>query len=364
MSTVLVIGAGASLGQVKALRPSREKEYPPLDYTFFDRVNAIAGDHRPIQESLILLQRRLSSTSLFLDPFQISPFSLEQFFADVYYEVAASRSNESFSIFVSLLRLYNRTLRATTEWIGKNRRLGPIDRILRKEISRSSSPLTAITFNQDLVLENVILRLPRTKGQWCLKSLYGDPPFKELNPGVTEVFPGHRSNCPHNPPVTVLKLHGSLNWVVRTRNQDPAVSTLFPRRDPTIMLTRRRFPKDSVHLHMGAGRGRKRWYLWPIIVPPIYEKSRITGMPALLTMWERARDAISTAERVVLVGYSLPEADVGAVQMMRRAFLTNNHLNVVDCVNPDAGIASKLKERLGCKVVRLYHDMDSYLETS
>ena len=38
----------------------------------------------------------------------------------------------------------------------------------------------------------------------------------------------------HDPAVRLLKLHGSLNWFVRTRDKNPSISALFPGQRKTI----------------------------------------------------------------------------------------------------------------------------------
>ena len=85
-------------------------------------------------------------------------------------------------------------------------------------------------------------------------------------------------------------------------------------------------------------------------------------MDLLKSVWDMASDAVDRAERVVLVGYSLPDADVLARQMLRRAFVGNSALDSVDCVNPDISLAMKLKNNLGPSVIRSFHDVTSYLK--
>jgi hypothetical protein len=137
-------------------------------------------------------------------------------------------------------------------------------------------------------------------------------------------LPHHNSTTACDaPPIRLLKLHGSLNWVVRTRGQRPSRQTLFPgNRSPAIFVHNIR---DVVHdsTLSGTTGGRSSWYLWPTIVPPIYDKWRLTNLPAIRSAWERARTEIALAEKLIFVGYSLPEADVLARQMLRRVYQSN-----------------------------------------
>lgn len=303
---------------------------------------------------------------MFVDPWD-SPvaLSLEQFFADVYYEVALARSGISLEVFVRLLDFYARTLEGTTNWMAsRGRRTGILGDLIRLELERSRpDPLVIVTFNHDLVLENEIRRLGRLAGHWCLESLYGDLGLAPAwaTPRV-RTFPQHEDGCDHEPSVLLLKLHGSLNWLLRTRDREPQLGTLFPSSGKKTIYVNN--PVEARHvgmtITMGSGSGRTKWYGWPLIVPPIYEKQKIVGIGVLQRVWDRAREEISLADRLVILGYSLPDADFYARQMLRGAF-GENDLDDVHCINPDAALAEKLKQCLTTKVVRLYQDAESYL---
>jgi hypothetical protein len=370
MRIVLVIGAGGSLAQAIGFRPHRPHgQYPPLDDNFFAAVAELASINPQIRTAEVRFQRSLRASGAFADPWLPVTSSLEQFFADVYYEVARSRAGAPFEVFVSLLDLYVRTLEETTNWMGQRRRHGVIGQLLRNELSHAEGDrLTIITFNHDLVIEHEVARLPRIGDRWCLEGLYGDLPLVSLsNPGRAPAFPRHdEAVCSHECPIELLKLHGSLNWVVRTKSSDPELGTIFPSpraKGRAIYLHH----LTSAH-HYGAaitpprpGPGMRNWYAWPLVVPPVYDKHRMTGTELLGELWGTARDRILEADRLVLIGYSLPESDVFARQMLRRGFAGNEPLEIVECVNPDPSITGKLKGSLGASVVRQYNDIASYL---
>ncbi len=347
MATTLIVGAGGSLAQGYSYRPKQTREHPPLDGNFFERARSLSR-HAGVQRHLRRLSKAVSQHGGLPDPVQGDPL-LEQFFADVYYEVASMRSSRAFPVFVELLHLYVVTIAATTNWIGLNRRIGVIGRLMR--LLKAQDPdLTVVTFNHDLVLENAALRMPGGRDGWCLQSLYGEPDVRTLNTEGEEKFRYHRDDCLHEPPFRLLKLHGSLNWGVRSLKKDPAMGTLFPTKQRQIFMHDTRYAFSAGKMSGGSGGGRKSWYFWPLIVPPIYDKSRVTGMAVLNGLWGQASEAIRSSERLVLFGYSLPDADVLAAQMLRHAFRANQNLERVDCINPDAAIANKLKSRLDCFV--------------
>ncbi len=214
MKIVLILGAGSSLAEASSYRRARTLEHPPLDADFFDKAADLGQRRTQLRTSIRTLQARAEETDRFYDPFIEEGTALEQYFADVYYEVASTRSPEAFAVYVALLRLYAGTLAATTNWMASSPRpTGVVGRLLRKELEEAGrEKLTVITFNHDLVIENEVARLPRLGAKWCLSSLYGDPDLDLLSaPGNAERFPHHHRDCPHESPITLLKLHGSLN---------------------------------------------------------------------------------------------------------------------------------------------------------
>ena len=360
--TVIVAGAGASLAHAQSYRPSHALFHPPLDSDFFAKAQKLAGRDPGIQSAIRHVRNRSAGLKQFDDPFALENTSLEQYFADVYYEVATEKGSDAFDLFIDLLLLYVKVLTATTNWMALNRKIGDWGRLLRHELALCHD-LTVITFNQDLVLENVAMGMPRSGGKWCLRSLYGTDKLSPLYArGSEPVFAHHGYSCPDAPPFRLLKLHGSLNWGVRSTTPEPKQATLFPTGERKIFMLDRRQPPDHHRMASGAEKGRKSWYIWPLIVPPIYDKHRVTGMTVLDTVWQAAREAVEACDRLVFVGYSLPDADIVAAQMIRRAFVSNPRLGAVECINPDVDMVGKLKSRLGCRVVKLYEDIDAYIE--
>jgi hypothetical protein len=368
MRTVVIVGAGGTLAHAEALRATRRRYHPPLDGTFFERSASLAKYDRVVKRRVTEFKRALSTSGMFYDPWTYPSPPMEQFFADVYYEVA-SEDERAFPVFVELLHLYAVVLGATTNWMGCRPRAGLLGKLLRSEIDLAGGDeVSVITFNQDLVLENELSALPSRYGEVFLHTLYGDPGLDGLfGRGVAsderfQLRPPDESAVPV--PVKLYKLHGSLNWMLRTRNSDPEVGTLFPRdrrRERSVFVLDRRVIADNQMMNTEAGAGRSRWYLWPLVVPPIYDKQRIVAMDLLRSIWDKARQSLAEADRVVLLGYSLPDADIQARQMLRAAFTTNPRLDAIDCINPDATLGARLKSTLNTNVVRMYHDLASYL---
>jgi len=170
----------------------------------------------------------------------------------------------------------------TTNWLCSDRGGAPVGRLLAA-VGEPADSLTVITFNHDLVIESEIFRRARLRSRWCLANGYGnlgdelhttDPEF----PGE-QLFPPHGDDCNHSQPVTVLKLHGSLNWVVRLNSTQPTPNALLGvdgRRNIYLMQTRKIQPRVVIRRVAGpGGPGRQTWNAWPVIIPPIYSKQAL-----------------------------------------------------------------------------------------
>src|SRR5439155_26504315 len=142
---------------------------------------------------------------------------------DVYYDFQAEeRSVPTRRAYIDLVGVYTRVLRETTNWLCEDSRTGaPIGRLIAAAADAADT-VTVITFNHDLVIENEIFRRRRLQSRWCIDNGYGSigGTMTALRSGVPgEDFPAHDSGCDHTRPINILKLHGSLNWVVRAQGR-------------------------------------------------------------------------------------------------------------------------------------------------
>lgn len=362
MSTAIVVGAGASLAQAKHYHPSDPLHHPPLDLDFFQKARRVAKTKpgKDLNSAIADLLVEVTASDEFDDPFDDPSISMEQYFADVFYEVDAAGGDLAFRVYLNLVRVYSQLLAATTNWIALKPSGGPIGQLLASEVSmlNSEDEVTVITFNQDLIIENVLDYLRPSVGEWCLQSLYGESGFVEVRAKGANVFPLHVSGCEHYARVRLLKLHGSMNWGLASKDSKAAAEELFPTTEMPVYVHDGREISGTVRR---VGSGSKARYLHPLVVPPIYDKHRITRLPLIDAQWSKARAALETADRILLVGYSMPDADILAQQLLRRAFAANDGVQVVWVINPDAGIALRLNRRLKNKGLHLYEDFDSFL---
>ena len=158
---------------------------------------------------------------------------------------------------------------------------GPIQRLLKMAIERAPKT-TLITFNQDLVIERALDSLTKgDPGLWSIAKGYGKIALKFTVPtrdGLA-VFPTSKRLRSR---LSLLKLHGSLNWYVPARSKAPR---LLWNTKGSPRCTSRKSIAEPFNVQTEKGSMRT----WPVIVPPVIGKGRLfEGI--LHGLWQQARD--------------------------------------------------------------------------
>jgi hypothetical protein len=352
MRVCLVLGAGASLANALHFRAEKMRQHrPPLDTTFFETVDA-----RKIALSPALREYFTDVVGIDPTPATLRELRMEEVFKDVYYDFLESPTNPiALNAYIDLVQLYLRVLRETTNWLCEDKRSGgPIGQLLAAA-AKAGDEVTVITFNHDLVIENEIYRRASLRKRWCLKRGYGSigADLAPMTPVAARPMLGdHSLDCDHSRPITLLKLHGSLSWVVRIRSARPTANFLRGTGAPKQMaLLGARFLQGTDTLNH-SGRGRNAWATWPIVVPPVYAKQSLRGQ--LEPAWNDARDALARADRVVMFGYSLPAIDIEAEKLFERGLFRNASAQWVDVINPASATAARFAETSAGLPIRWY----------
>ena len=176
-----------------------------------------------------------------------------------------------------------------------------LERLLRIWHDRQS---VVVTLNYDTLVERV------ARGLWVPSERptepFEDPELNEIHlanlypPYLT--FVGGRSGYAVGAPLprstfTLLKLHGSANWYYSGRPDFYGENILYADvpafGDATAGDEGRHADKET------------------LIIPPVTEKTTYFTNETVNRVWLEAADALSTAERVFVIGYSLPPSDLG-----------------------------------------------------
>jgi hypothetical protein len=352
--SVLVLGAGASVAEAMWHRPKRDRDHPPLDATFFRRVSRHPS---PLLSRVVQHADRLGEADLLAsDP----PVSLEQHFGRLFFDMQTDPGTSTNAAYYDLIRLYSDELLSTTSWMS-DKRSGPLRRVIEAELRRSQK-LAIVTFNHDLLIENALVHVPsRTLGNvWCTQHAYGLGNLNTIEDESSDTF---SMDCPGHPDehVPVYKLHGSVNWVFKTAAANPPAEATRRKRELLIWTNRTIRPNvRNVTWTSPSGKGRGRWYLWSLIVPPIYEKGGFIRHE-LKGVWDSAAELLEEADRVIFWGYSFPRADVYSRYFFQRASKRNDALRRPVLINPDPASHHELWSVLQPISVEHYRDVRGYL---
>jgi len=364
MRTCIVLGAGSTLANAQYFRPSNKKAtHPPLDYTFFEKIAELKV---PVPEDLLAYAEGLPTGS----PFSAlgSGARMEDFLRDLFHDFLHERTSAdsvAVTAYRQLVAIYAGVLRETTGWmLGKSYTQGPLGKVIAAAADLSDQ-VDIVTFNHDLAIENEIFKRARLRKRWCIDEAYG--PFSTgkvlLSTKSFPHFPRHTEDCDHSRPLVIRKMHGSLNWFIRIRAKQPTPSVLAGEvTEPDVMISIDRSLREIRNVRMSAaGKGRQSWYVWPVIVPPVYAKQPLIDafMPSV---WASARDALLNSDRVVFFGYSLPQGDVDAEKMIQRAVDSNAALRWVGIIDPSPTVVQRYVELLPNSPLRRFPSAQTFLD--
>lgn len=207
-----------------------------------------------------------------------------------------------------------------------------------------SGASTIITFNYDLLVEHAL----ESSG---LADERGNRITTESILGFGPKLPSINSMglVLHRKPARsfeLLKLHGSVDafWV-----QDDSTGVSISRWPSRSSWGNPAKPSEDARRQALPDRA-------PFIVPPAAAKSSFYANPVTRELWQQAGAALTNADDVALVGYSLPPTDLVTVGMLTDRLLGKSSQVLI--VNPDSTSVSTTLQSLGVEQNRI-HSMKS-----
>lgn len=184
---------------------------------------------------------------------------------------------------------------------------------------------TIITFNYDTVVEDSLdaLRIPYSYGKCVTRVSNSQLVASQVSPGA----------------VPILKLHGSVNWCSGELYAFPAGEVAELSRDTVENY-------EELAAAFPSYRALRQQLFNPLLVPPTWQKA-LRG--PLSAVWSDAVAALTTATRVIIVGYSVPATDQHFKYLLGAGFQKNISLRKVFFINPalaDQASEKELRERL------------------
>lgn len=127
------------------------------------------------------------------------------------------------------------------------------------------------------------------------------------------------------------------------------------------MISRERELRDIHHVRMKPSGAGSTWNVWPVIVPPVYNKGALIEafMPSV---WAEAREALRLSDRVVFFGYSLPIGDIEAEKVVQRSVADNEEASWIGVIDPNPGLTARFGHLLPETPMRWFPTADDLLE--
>jgi NAD-dependent SIR2 family protein deacetylase len=187
-------------------------------------------------------------------------------------------------------------------------------------VVRSSEELpTFISLNYDIVLDKAI----RATGYGLEYGFYGN----------------HSDHLESWGKIPLYKLHGSLNWSFcplcgEISEHDEKVAHLLFKESNSITC-----------LNCGGENSQAI-----IIAPTLYKSYNISR---LHNIWDSAGRAVSRADRLVVIGYSLAPADTSIIATIKRALNAPDKKREIVVINPSEAACNRYRQIFGegCKII-------------
>lgn len=315
----------------------------PLMYDFLDTASRLlsTGEVNHKREHFERVFMAISSLQAVHSKSQLDLNNIESIFtaleiANVLGKLPNFKPEEIPNVIASLKELIVATLECTILFPTRERSILPTSsynsfaELVGYLRSDAHPPLssTVITFNYDIALDVAMHR-------------NGQGPVYAFGPEVRACYP-----------TKLLKLHGSLNWVVRSDTGEVQPLTL---QEYFSKYTYQGWDKQGT-CHIPIGSQLQEYYSKytdikvepePVIVPPTWNKADYHQL--LSTIWSTAAKELEEAEYIFIIGYSLPETDAFFRLLYGLGTVGETPLRKIVVYNPDGtgAMEKRFKEMLG-----------------
>jgi hypothetical protein len=312
---VVLLGAGATRG---ALQKNRVP--PPVDADFFEIAGQITGHGtlrlaRSVLNDIRSLYRRIPGVGL------------ENYYRDIEtrarigsFARSANRPKEWQAYKDDLEELIRRVIIHTT-CRSEQGRLEPLrSRTHARILNKLEENDTILTFNYDVLIEHSFGK----SSLWTPRDGYGGRVHGVRNEWCQRWLKAREINERTHSRIQLLKLHGSINWTVYKSGH--------------VRLKDRPFVVRT--------REHKTVFEKVSILPPGWNK-RIDKIP-YSRLWRQARLRLEQCKSLVIIGYSLPEADLLAkalfAEVVRLRAARKHYLRQLHLADPNESVKERLVE--------------------
>lgn len=342
---VIIFGAGASL-----------MAGVPVMNNFFDKAEDLysAGKFGEDKDLIAKTFQCIDFLQKVYSKSNIDLRNLEQVFGlielgsllDLRYDQKESFFNEYRN---SIVKLIIKTIEESVVYKDKQEFIGDY-LVISKLISQGKlHETTFISFNYDCCLD-LTLAKNNLSFRYCL-----------MDDHKNDGFYSHRSEVET---LKILKLHGSLNWTICSDSNEPKELKIIPltefsefeMKTGTNCITSKYSVSKAIKTKKKQGKMIAGKYQIlednPFIVPPTWNK--LNRQLELINVWKEAAKAFSSAQNIIVIGYSLPETDVFFKYLYALGSLSSTRIRNFLVFNPDQSVEAKFKQLLGQGVVNQF----------
>lgn len=365
---VIVVGAGSTYADATRLKTSAPPLTPPLNDRFFRQCEE---DENSLVKDLFASVKDSLARNYKIDPTLEHNDNLEYILVKVYSDIHIPRigspGQAPVDLYLDIVLLLNLKLAHATNNLIPSEESG-VAKIVSHYLDQKgfkSQNICIVTFNYDLNIEKNLHRMGRlSRDKTHGATVFNFPHLYGLG-GSTGVlpstwYPDEASVIDTAPKqqnrISLLKLHGSLNWVSTYDLDSATAETLFtPAQSMAIVPMLRADPymvKSDQHGKTDAAN--------PVIVPPIAGK--VAVIPRQISeVWAAAEEHLRLATEVVIYGYSCPNADVESIHLLENTIANSDHCRHVSVINPDTSVVGRMSAIPKNKPVTLFPSVDGFL---
>ena len=247
---------------------------------------------------------------------------------------------------------------------------GPICPVHQKLVAQLTNEDMVLTFNWDTLIDRAL----QESGRWNIDYGYGFTPIEVFRDGWVTSSLARPASAPK-----LIKLHGSTNWITAYPALNVASGEPYlPQQAPDDVVRIFEYatkpystyagrymsgyqpfslgyyppnilsdPGDAVEEGHLLVRVRAESPLMPegtassegltsipLIIPPVKDKSYTLFGPLFERLWTEAENALASAGRIFVIGYSFPRTDTRTIELFKRAFVRRCNFPQVILVNP------------------------------
>lgn len=215
-------------------------------------------------------------------------------------------------------------------------------RFLQLLFRQSSSPVTLVSLNYDLIADNALIHVGERTGR----------------PGLPDYGCDIATDAYRNADKfgTLYKLHGSLNWLYcpGCNRLDVGVSEAGRMYKVVNQLFQEDWHRLEDRYASAVDRCRDCGaQVRPVMITPSFLKDYRN--PHITRTWYEAERALRKAQRVIMIGYSLPEDDLAVTYLLKRG-LSHLHGHAVTVVEFDPDGRGLRQHPVGTRYRTLFGD--------